>query len=392
MFFSGHGTRVQAPGSNDNNNLALIAQDGTPAEQGHDGLVTMEDIHEVFGLGRRKKPRRRLRGRPVEDDIEQRLTMIFDCCWNDARTPRLIDQPLHRRHDFRLMAAAHPGQLAYEMRLDGQPTGAFTWALTTAMSRWRVIPVEGTGHFALTANHERLMDTARDLMHALGVSEQTPDLIGRQSLKYVPVFHPDQSWDASVMRIEPDAQEVPRQVWGGGVGYTFGTIIEGVPEEILRIDVDGGVEYWFVREALRQYFQQATFGPVQVGWANEMAPASERGQAVTATQTMANNPAAAANTPFAASAGTTVRLLFDAQWGPVMLELTVDDATNPTMLVSARWHASQSAIDGSGEPGTPNTLVDPSFGGGPHTYDPIAASQSIVVRSYAPQTLNAPIP
>ncbi|MFO0755038.1 MAG: caspase family protein [Byssovorax sp.] len=154
VSFSGHG--VQDHG------LALCPADTTSS------LDEVIRVAEVF---------RRIGARAASEN----LTWVLDCC--HAEVGRVIGMPLRARlqtlvandaagpADERVLAACERDQVSIYSLFSGVRMGAFTWALTSAMSQWRTaVAQDCVAH--LTVSHGELLKRTRALLASLSYPQE----------------------------------------------------------------------------------------------------------------------------------------------------------------------------------------------------------------------------
>lgn len=225
IHFSGHGTLFNQAGLQES--LALAAHDfdpnaiGTPAEQ---GMLTLKAFAERFGApkagdakatGTEQQATTALLTKLADTKLA-RITVVLDCCWNQAGqgSSASVEMPLLT---YRMLLGCSRDDVANEIKMDGVYVGAFTWALTTALSRWEV--VEFDGNRQMTVTHAKLMDRVQQLFSAVSVKGQNPMIAGPRVLDEIPVFQRSMDWNAgAVVSEEPDVVDDHRQLWGGEQG------------------------------------------------------------------------------------------------------------------------------------------------------------------------------
>lgn len=225
VHFSGHGTLFKQAGLQES--LALAAHDfdpnasGTPAEQ---GMLTLKAFAERFGApkagdakaqGSEQQATTALLTKLADTKLA-RITVVLDCCWNQAGqgSSASVEIPLLT---YRMLLGCSRDDVANEIKMDGVYVGAFTWALTTALSRWKVVTFDGNKQ--MTVPHAKLMDRVNQLFSALSVKGQNPMIAGPRVLDEIPVFQRTLDWNAgAVVSEEPDVVDEHRQLWAGGDG------------------------------------------------------------------------------------------------------------------------------------------------------------------------------
>lgn len=229
VHFSGHGTLFNQSGLDDT--LALAAYDFAPdaqASASDQGLLTIRALAARFGKPKRKATETVKLTPSKKDEVTTahldalaetklaRITFVLDCCWNqeELSSSTCVHLPLM---SYRMFLGCSRNDAANEIWMDGQKVGAFTWALTTALSRWTV--KQHDGNQQMTVTHAKLMDRVHHLFSALSIKGQTPMLAGPRVLDILPVFQRSMDWDAgAVVSEEPDVVDDHRQLWGGEQG------------------------------------------------------------------------------------------------------------------------------------------------------------------------------
>ena len=228
VHFSGHGTLFNQP--NLPESLALAAYDFAPNAQGtatEQGVVTLADLASRFGQIKAPakgtqvgeltaKKEQEITSEflaALEDTKLARITVVLDCCWNQADVST-SDAAKKQLLTYRMLVGCTRNDVANEIKMDGVYVGAFTWALTTALSRWQVVKLDGNRQ--MTVTHGKLMDRVNQLFSSLRVRGQNPMIAGPRVLDEIPVFQRSMDWDTgAVVSEEPDVMDDHRQLWGG---------------------------------------------------------------------------------------------------------------------------------------------------------------------------------
>lgn len=382
LHFSGHGTRYHQQGMPES--LALCASDYEAGDgpASTRGMVTLQDIAARLGVAALPDPT----AFATEEDLVQaylkalantrlaRVTMTADCCWHDdgegTSTPTVM--PLLT---YRMLLGCSRGDVANEVLCEGVPMGAFTWALTVALSRYRVVEVDGNRQ--MTVTHADLLDRIRSLLDAIDVKDQTPMLGGPRALDLIPVFQRDLAWrdDAPTSR-DPDVVDDHRQLWAGeGATRTYYLFWRAVSTDTWSLigkvvaTNDGGTpknkESWTLSTVKAKDWLTSVQGGT---------PGSLR--FTTGTHTLATPTVSwsytRATTPSACAAGTvtgTHLYAFDAAAGRAALKFGVTKTETGFTIDSARWWCRTSDLES-------DSTLDAVFGGSGQTY-PNAASITV---------------
>lgn len=218
LHFSGHGTLIEDRFLVEDLGLALTDydQDGDEIR----GMLGYAQFAEIFA--------------PTDgaDGPAARLTVTLDCCWSQSAVDSDLKTSNLPKLDYRILVGASEGENARDMQINGVPHGAFTWALTTAMSRWQPIFRPHTPYLSVT--HANLMRRVSLLLAAVG-SRQDPVVAAPRSLDFTPVFYPQITFepDPSGLSALPNAlDDGVMQLWPGSSG---GSLIYA-----LKYSVDGG--------------------------------------------------------------------------------------------------------------------------------------------------------
>ena len=170
VHFSGHGTLFNQSGLDDT--LALAAYDFAPdaqASASDQGLLTIRALAARFGKPKRKATETVKLTPSKKDEVTTahldalaetklaRITFVLDCCWNqeELSSSTCVHLPLM---SYRMFLGCSRNDAANEIWMDGQKVGAFTWALTTALSRWTV--KQHDGNQQMTVTHACLLYTS----------------------------------------------------------------------------------------------------------------------------------------------------------------------------------------------------------------------------------------
>ena len=159
IYFTGHGDEIPGVGP------VLCLEDTVLAKGELDQVVSLAEIAAILEELAPNRP----------------VTVVLDSC--DSGTP---DHLLNRRlgllqtiartrdHDT-LLSATAARQRGVELLIDGKWQGAFTWALSAALSPYRRL--QTNGFLTPDLSLDRLIDRSRDLLRGASIRQQ-PQLLG----------------------------------------------------------------------------------------------------------------------------------------------------------------------------------------------------------------------
>lgn len=202
--------------------------------------------------------------------VDKNLTVFLDCCYAAAAstdlellaptltqmgTPALSDKAV-RQFAERMFCASDVNEICYQARLGSDWHGAFTWAVTTVLSQWKM---QQDGAFRISGiSHQELLIRTRMLLEALSFPQHPvlQDVIGT-----LPLFHVGLRASPGETSDDPTAKRPGGQL-DPSVHFSFTiyslifngtTVAYAVVPNGTQTSGDytwtGGIEYWYINQA-----------------------------------------------------------------------------------------------------------------------------------------------
>jgi Caspase domain len=153
----------------------------------------------------------------------------------------------------RVLAAARRDQVAYQVRVDGEYHGVFSWALANAIAQWH--PVQQGENVRFDVSYGTAVETAARLISAL-YFDQMPEVHGVAGLASLALLRQGLDGQPGETVAVPDRTVVPAQIDPGVDDYVIYTItnVDGTQLGQLLVTAtanadlgfQANTEYWYI--------------------------------------------------------------------------------------------------------------------------------------------------
>lgn len=183
IVFSGHGAHIH-PGDDpkatdfDGDRLALGMSDAEITDGTLRGALVVQQLDlRLAALG-----------------LNERVTLVIDACYADLNVQRFDRELLTAEPQpgagtgLRVLLSTAVGAVSYEAFIAGQWQSAYSFALLTLLSQWGHAQVGEVN--IIKASHRELTFRARELLNALGYTDQAPAYAGAARALDAPFNNP----------------------------------------------------------------------------------------------------------------------------------------------------------------------------------------------------------
>jgi hypothetical protein len=175
----------------------------------------------------------------------------------------------------RVLAASRRDQVAYQVCVDGEYHGVFSWAVTTALGQWHA--TQEAGYVRFDVSYGTLVQTAGNLIGALWI-DQSPELHGPAGVADLAVLRQGLVGQPGETVAMPDGKAIPEQLDPGHFDYVIYALNDNAGNQLGQVLVtataspDGtylaNYEYWYMTTNLSNSSAVTFTGGASQYWSN----------------------------------------------------------------------------------------------------------------------------